>query len=115
MRAVRQLKADNRLKPEVNISINLNGHTFNNLNGLSGGQKHRIYLAFIFAFFKMRKFPFLLLDECIYSVGSNIKSLTIDILNESFVNNPNEDKRRLVAIILHDTDTDPYTQIINVT
>jgi len=114
LRAVRQLKSDNRLKPEVNISITHNGNTFTNLNALSGGQKHRIYIAFILAFFKMKKYPFLLLDECIYSVGPSIKGHMLDILIDKFISHPNIDKHRLIMIILHDTDTDPYTQIINV-
>lgn len=111
LRAVRQLKTENRLKPEINIIVNYNGIVFNNLNLLSGGQKHRIYMAFILAFFKMKKFPFLLLDECIYSVSLHIKRHVISLLSDKF-NNASSNKKRLILIVLHDTDLDPYSQII---
>lgn len=107
LKSLRQLKTNERIKPEINVEIIYNGIEFGNLNKLSGGEKARISLAVLIAFSKFGKIPFLFLDESLSCLDANAKENAIGVIRQHIGN-------RTCIAINHDTrEGGIYDYVIN--
>jgi len=106
LRSLRQLKSNDRIKPEINIEICYKGAEFNNLNELSGGEKSRVSLALVIAFARIGKSPFLLLDESLSSLDVITKESAITAIRR-YLNN------KLIIAVNHDTTEGVYDSVLH--
>jgi DNA repair exonuclease SbcCD ATPase subunit len=67
LKLFKEHKKTNGLKPQVNFSIFYNNNVYDNIMGLSGGEKDRISLALTVALACVNPSPVLFLDECLSS------------------------------------------------
>ena len=73
------------MKPVVNFSIYYNNSTYDNIMGLSGGEKDRISLALTVALACVNPSPVLFLDECMSSLNVDLRENCIDALKKFVV------------------------------
>lgn len=105
LRSLRQLKTNDRIKPEINIEVVYKGSEFANLNELSGGEKSRVSLALVIAFSQLGKSPFLLLDESLSSLDVITKELAITAIRTCL-------NSKLTIAVNHDTTEGVYDSVI---
>jgi len=105
LRSLRQLKTNDRIKPEINIEIYYKGAEFTSLNELSGGEKSRVSLALVIAFARIGKNPFLLLDESLSSLDVTTKEMAITAIKRYLSN-------KLVIAVNHDTTEGVYDSVL---
>jgi DNA repair exonuclease SbcCD ATPase subunit len=106
LRSLKQLKTDQRIKPQVNYEINIGGTECVSINEISGGERSRISLALAIVFSTFNRAPFLLLDESLSTLDSEIKERTMDTIRKYLQN-------KLVIAVNHDTTTGVYDSVIN--
>lgn len=114
LRAIREEKATERLKAEINLQITFGGSQFKSLTSLSGGQRSRVYLAFCLAFARLSQTPYILLDECTASLDVDIKEMVLQTLTDAYIEHPKSEKRRLIYITHHDTTEGVYTSVVKI-
>lgn len=105
IRSLRQLKTDDRIKPQVNIEISHKGEECAGVKDVSGGQKLRISLALAIAFARLSNAPFLLLDESLSTLDVNTKENTINVIRRYLGN-------KLIIAVNHDTTEGIYDSVI---
>lgn len=101
IRSLKQLKRDERIKPEINLEINLNGIEYNNIYDMCGGERAKISLALTIAFSKYNKSPFILLDESLKSLHLTSRENAINVLRSLITD-------KSCIIVNHDTNDDVY-------
>ena len=69
-------------KRQVNFKITYRGHELHSIAGLSGGARSRFNIAFILAQSVFCKFPYIMLDEVISSVESELAEECLKILKK---------------------------------
>jgi len=102
LETMRTNKTTDIAKPDINFKITYNNYEYS-MDELSGGEEHRINLAFTVAMNTMNNFPLLLLDECITSLDYDNKEKCLEMLQEVL------DKDKTIINILHDTSEGLYT------
>lgn len=88
------LKTSKTTKPNVNFSIAYQGHSYDNINMLSGGEESRLSIALTLALNRLSLFPLILLDESLSSLNIDMKEIAIKTIREN--------TGHTVLIILHD-------------
>lgn len=78
-------KKENKL--QVNLKIDYRGVNYDNVEQLSGGENTRISFALTLSLAKTLSSPFLLLDECMSSLDSELKEKCLKILKRDFNDN----------------------------
>ena len=105
LRSLRQLKTDDRIKPQINYEIVIGGAECSNINELSGGERSRISLALAIVFSSFNNAPFLLLDESLSTLNASIKEATMKVIRHYL-------GEKLVIAVNHDTTTGVYDSVI---
>jgi DNA repair exonuclease SbcCD ATPase subunit len=82
LKLFKEHKKTNGLKPQINFSIFYNNNVYDNIMGLSGGEKDRISLALTVALACVNPSPVLFLDECLSTVGNDLRECAIDALKK---------------------------------
>lgn len=102
----KQLESGGDSRQEVNFQIDYNGNLYQKINMLSGGEQDRLSLALTLSLFKLSRIPFLLLDENLSSLDSEIKEKAVKCISTN--------NNRLVLVTLHDTVEGIYDYCIDV-
>lgn len=108
IRSLRQLKTDDRIKPQINCQIIYDGAECSKITELSGGEQIRISLALAIAFSRFINAPFLILDESLSTLDVLTKESTISMLRRYLPN-------KLVIAVNHDTTVGVYDSVIHLT
>lgn len=114
---LKQLKIDKSIKPSINLQIIYNGIEYTSIKSLSTGEKSRIRMALLFAFAKISKSPFLLLDESLTTLDHNSKEHVIDLIRKVFLKNDISKviKRKwLILIVNHEANHANYDSVYNI-
>lgn len=74
------LKTKDKIKLQVNLQILYRGLTYDNPSQLSGGEQDRISLALTLALAKVNGSSILLLDECMASIGAELRERCLKTL-----------------------------------
>jgi len=106
LRSLKQLKTDQRIKPQINYEINIEGAECTSINEVSGGERSRISLALAIVFSAFNHAPFLMLDESLSSLNAEIKERTMETIRKYLPN-------KLVMTVNHDTTTGVYDSVIH--
>ena len=106
IRSLRQLKTDDRIKPQINCQIIHDGAECSKITELSGGQQIRVSLALAIAFSRFNNVPFLMLDESLSTLDVVAKESAIKMLRYYFPN-------KLVIAVNHDTTVGVYDSVIS--
>jgi DNA repair exonuclease SbcCD ATPase subunit len=85
LKLFKEQKKTNNLKPQVNFTIYYNNNIYDNIVGLSGGEKDRISLALTVALACVNPSPVLFLDECLSTVGNDLRECAIDALKKYII------------------------------
>lgn len=105
VRSLRQLKTDDRIKPQINCQIMYEGSECSKISELSGGEGMRVSLALAIAFSRFNNTPFLLLDESLSSLDVVTKESAIKVIRKYLPN-------KLVIAVNHDTTVGVYDSVI---
>lgn len=73
-----------KIKNCVNMKINYKGFIYDNINELSFGEKSRISLILTLVVNKINSYPFILLDEILSSLDSELHEKIFDLLKDHF-------------------------------
>jgi DNA repair exonuclease SbcCD ATPase subunit len=103
--SLRQLKTDDRIKPQINCQIIYDGSECSKISELSGGEKIRVSIALAVAFSRYSNVPFLLLDESLSTLDAVTKELTIKILRKRL-------HKKLIVTVNHDTTAGVYDSVM---
>ena len=106
LRSMKQLKSDERKKPEINCEIVSDGVECGNIKEMSGGERSRICLAMVIAFSHFSQIPFVFLDEALSPLDVISKESAISTIKK-FLNN------KLVITVNHDTTKGVYDSVIS--
>lgn len=106
LKLFKTLKTTQRVKPSVNISLNYKGGEFDTISELSGGECDRISLAITIALAKLHGAPFLLLDECLASLDTQLKETAVKTLRQQL------GSQKTIICINHDSVEGIYDNII---
>lgn len=87
-------KSTKNVKPLVNFEIAYQGGTFDNITQMSGGEGDRASLALTLALNRLSTCPFIMLDESLSSLDTDMKEAAVRTIREHTNNT--------VLIILHD-------------
>jgi DNA repair exonuclease SbcCD ATPase subunit len=85
LKLFKEHKKTNSLKPQVNFTIYYNNNIYDNIMGLSGGEKDRISLALTVALACVNPSPVLFLDECLSTVGNDLRECAIEALKKYII------------------------------
>lgn len=85
LKLFKEHKKTNSLKPQVNFGIFYNNNIYDNIMGLSGGEKDRISLALTVALACVNPSPILFLDECLSTVGNDLRECAIDMIKKYII------------------------------
>lgn len=105
IRSLRQLKTDNRIKPQINCQITYEGAECSKIGELSGGEGMRVSLALAIAFSRFSNTPFLLLDESLSPLDVITKESTINMIRKYLPD-------KLIIAVNHDTTVGVYDSVI---
>ena len=106
IRTLRQLKTDDRIKPQINCQIISEGSECSSIMGLSGGERIRVSVALAIAFSKFSDAPFFILDESLSTLDAVTKESTIKMLRHYLPN-------KLIMTVNHDTTVGVYNSVIS--
>jgi len=106
IRTLRQLKTDDRIKPQINCQIISEGSECSSIMGLSGGERIKVSLALAIAFSKFSDAPFFILDESLSTLDAVTKESTIKMLRHYLPN-------KLIMTVNHDTTVGVYNSVIS--
>jgi DNA repair exonuclease SbcCD ATPase subunit len=82
LKLFKEHKKTNSLKPQVNFTIFYNNNVYDNIMGLSGGEKDRISLALTIALACVNPSPVLFLDECMSSLNTDLRENCVDVIKK---------------------------------
>lgn len=105
LRSLKQLKSDDRIKPQINYEIVFKGAECSNINELSGGERSRISLALAIVFSTFNQTPFLLLDESLSTLNASVKETTMKVIRRYL-------GHKTVIAVNHDTTTGVYDSVL---
>lgn len=105
LRSMKQLKTDDRIKPQINYEIMIDGVDSTSINEVSGGERSRISLAMAIVFSGFSNVPFLLLDESLSTLNASIKETTMKVIRQHLSD-------KLVIAVNHDTTTGVYDSVV---
>lgn len=105
LRSMRQLKTDDRIKPQINYEIVIDGVESSNISEVSGGERSRISLALAIVFSSFTNAPFLLLDESLSTLNAAIKETTMKVIRHYLSD-------KVVIAVNHDTTTGVYDTVV---
>jgi DNA repair exonuclease SbcCD ATPase subunit len=98
-------KTTHNVKPLVNFEIAYQGGTFDNITQMSGGEGDRASLALTLALNRLSTCPFIMLDESLSSLDTDMKEAAVRTIREHTNNT--------VLIILHDGVEGIFDHIID--
>jgi DNA repair exonuclease SbcCD ATPase subunit len=110
LKLFKEQKKTNNLKPVINFSIYYNNSTYDNIMGLSGGEKDRISLALTVALACVNPSPVLFLDECLSTVSNDLRECAIDAIKK-FVIIPT---KKTCIFIQHSSVEGIYDNVIEI-
>ena len=99
------LKKGNRIKPNVNISVEYRGIEYDSVNSMSGGEGDRISLAMIMALNMVSNSQMLLLDECLSSLNSRYREAAVTAINKF---------NKTTIVVDHESVEGLYATVVNV-
>lgn len=105
--SLKQLKTDERIKPQVCYQITYNGSECSKITDLSGGEGMRVSLAIAIAFSRVCGMPFLLLDESLSTLDVDTRESVMAILRRYLPD-------KLIITVNHDTTAGAYDRVYNV-
>lgn len=105
LRSLKQLKSDDRIKPQINYEIMFKGAECSNINELSGGERSRLSLALAIVFSTFNQAPFLLLDESLSTLNTSVKETTMKVIRRYL-------GHKTVIAVNHDTTTGVYDSVL---
>ena len=85
LKLFKEHKKTNGLKPQINFSIFYNNNVYDNIMGLSGGEKDRISLALTIALACVNPSPVLFLDECLSTVGNDLRECALESIRKFII------------------------------
>ena len=100
------LKTGGRVKPKVNLHIMYKGSEYDSVSDLSGGEGDRVSLAIIIALGIVSNSKLLLLDECLSSIGGELREAAIEMIRKY--------NSRTVLIIDHEAVEGIYDKTLKV-
>lgn len=103
--SLRQLKSDDRIKPQINYTIIYEGAEVTKISEISGGEAMRVSLAMAIAFSRLSNMPFLLLDESLSTLDAITKESTIQMIKDKLPN-------KIVVVVNHDTTSGVYNSVM---
>lgn len=106
IRTLKQLKTDDRIKPQISCQIISEGSECSSIMGLSGGERIKVSLAMAIAFSKFSDAPFLILDESLSTLDAVTKESTIKMLRHYL-------PHKLIMTVNHDTTVGVYNSVIS--
>jgi len=77
-------KSNDKIRANVNLTVQYDGNEYDNLNKLSGGEKDRISFALTLALSRLNGTEFLLLDETLRSLNDEYRTLCLEALKNFF-------------------------------
>ena len=77
-------KSNDKVRANVNLSVQYDGNEYDNINKLSGGEKDRISFALTLALSRLNGTEFLLLDETLRSLNDEYRTLCLEALKTFF-------------------------------
>lgn len=101
----KEVKSTKEVKPTVNFTIAYREGLFDNINQLSGGEGDRVSLALTLGLNTLSTCPFLLLDETLGSLDSEMKMEAI----ETIASNTN----KAVLLVMHDGVEGVFDGVVN--
>lgn len=99
------IKSTGVVKPQTNFNIMYQGHTFDGVNQLSGGEGDRVSLAVTLGFNKLNKFPLLFFDESLASLDQDIKNNVVENLQKT---------EKGVVVVMHDGIEGIFDDVIEI-
>jgi DNA repair exonuclease SbcCD ATPase subunit len=106
IRSLRQLKTDDRIKPQINCQIIYDGAECSKITELSVGERIRVSIALAIAFSQFNNAPFFILDESLSTLDAVTKESTIKIIKHYLPN-------KLIIMVNHDTTVGVYNSVIH--
>lgn len=107
IKSVKENKTNDRLRPEVNYEISVDGLVTDRVTKLiSGGERSRLSLALTLAFSQFTSAPFLLLDESLSTLNADVKENTMETVKRYA-------EGKVVITVNHDTTTGVYDDFIS--
>jgi ABC-type lipoprotein export system ATPase subunit len=91
LKLFKELKTQDRVKPQINLVINYKGKVYESIEKLSGGERDRISLGLTIALNKICGSPIIFLDECMAHLNAEMrqkcsKTVLIESGNKTVVN-----------------------------
>ena len=105
---VKKNKTDEKVKLQMNVSINYKGETYDSIDQLSGGERQRANLAFILGVSDMLGSKILLLDECLNNLSADLNSDVLMYLHDEYL----ADADRLVMVVSHEAVQGLFDEIV---
>lgn len=104
----KESKSTKRTRICFNLQINHRGASYDSITQMSGGEGDRVSLAVILALNRINNSPFLLLDETISSLDSDLKEKCIKIIRESVI------RDKSIITVAHDCVEGYYDKCVDV-
>lgn len=106
IKGFRQLKSTKSYKNSMDLEITHRNRKTLNTDGLCGGEKDRISLAFTLSMNKLVSSKFLFLDETLSSIDQNSKTNCLNYIKQYF-------PQTTVIVVLHDANEGFFDQMIS--
>lgn len=103
----KQLKSKDARKFQLNCNVNYKGFNYDDISSLSGGEGDRVSLAMVCALNRIIGSHFLILDESISSMDSELKINVLESLKSLGMS-------RLILIVNHDGIVGAFDKVINI-
>jgi DNA repair exonuclease SbcCD ATPase subunit len=107
LKTFKELKTSKVTKPRINTVIEYKNYTYDSIDQVSGGESDRISLAFVLALNSLFRVPFLMLDECLSSLDSELNTLILERLREYA-------KDKLLLVVSHEANHGVFDHVVNV-
>jgi DNA repair exonuclease SbcCD ATPase subunit len=103
---IKMFKKVNKVyKPKFSFSIQINNINYDNMNLLSGGEKDRVSIALTLALSKHFNFPFIMFDECMSSLDSELREKCLEIIKKYA-------SEKIILNICHETIEGYYDNVM---
>lgn len=103
---IKMFKKVNKVyKPKFSFSIQINNINYDNMNLLSGGEKDRVSIALTLALSKHFNFPFIMFDECMSSLDSDLREKCLEIIKKYA-------SEKIILNICHETVEGYYDNVL---
>ena len=103
---IKMFKKVNKVyKPKFSFSIQINNINYDNMNLLSGGEKDRVSIALTLALSRHFNFPFIMFDECMSSLDSELREKCLEIIKKYA-------SEKIILNICHETVEGYYDNVM---